>query len=65
MFKLLQTKLTPMFHFYTPWKRKKSEVFWCDVFSEYKNGILAQNGLICKQQSVHGLYSSINFIDRY
>ena len=40
------THFKPLFHFYTPWKRKKTRGF-LDVFRGYRNGtILAWNGFI-------------------
>ena len=42
---------TPMSHFYTPWKRQKTFVFFY-IFREYRNGTLTWKGLIYTHQSI-------------
>ena len=56
------THFLPMFHFYNPWKNKKSEGF-IDVFRDYRSGRVVENGfmILCTLLLLYSLNTFSSF----
>ena len=56
------THFLPMFHFYNPWKNKKSEGF-IDVFRDYRSGRAVENGfmILCTLLLLYSLNTFSSF----